>query len=198
MARARLADFPHGWYLTKRLRPLEWKFDNWARAHRRHRSQARPLPGKVCGGPPSLFIGFHGTDDSGLLAILQTNGGQLKPGPASWGGNYVFVKGFLAYGSGSEDGRQASSDEARRILRRIYEKSSMHACGVVIEVSMLGVHKTCRTVAGEWDWAGKATLLHTGQGPYWLEVDYALGGRRCPCVVVDLSWPWEPSDSWLF
>ena len=37
----------------------------------------------------------------------------------------------------------------------------------------------------------KTTLLHTGQGPYWLEVgyallevDYALGGRRYPCVGI--------------
>ena len=111
----------------------------------RHRCQARPLLSEVCGRPPGLFIGFHGTDDSGLLGILQTNGGQLKPGPASWGGNYVFVKGFFA--SGSEDGKQANSDEARRILRKIYEKSRKRACGVIIEVSMWGVHKTCRTVA---------------------------------------------------
>ena len=30
----------------------------------------------------------------------------------------------------------------------------------------------------------KTTLLHTGQGPYWLEVGYALGGRRYPCVGI--------------
>ena len=178
--------------------PLEWKFDNWARAHRRHRSQARPLPGEVCGGPPSLFIGFHGTDDSGLLAILKTNGGQLKPGPASWGGNYVYVKGFLAYGSGSEDGRQANSDEAQRILNRIREKSSKHACGVIIEVSMWGVHKTCRSVADEWGWGGTPhcfTRAKDHTGSRWAMPSEDAVVRA---LWVDLNWPWEPSDSWLF
>ena len=40
--------------------------------------------------------------------------------------------GFLAYGSGSEDARHANSDEARRILKKIREKSSKHACGVIM------------------------------------------------------------------
>ena len=76
--------------------PLEWKFDSRAQAGiMRHRSQARPLPNEVYGGPPSLVIGFHWTDDSDLLPILQTNYGQLKPGPASFGGNYVYVRGLL-------------------------------------------------------------------------------------------------------
>ena len=44
----------------------------------------------------------------------------------------------------------------------------------------------------------KTTLLHTGQGPYWLEVDYALGDAVARALWVDLNWPWEPSDSWLF
>ena len=164
--------------------PLEWNFDNWARAHRRHRSQARPLPGEVFGGPPSLFIGFHGTDDSGLLAILQTSGGEPKPWPASWGGNYVCVKGFLAYASGSEDGRQANSDEAQRILNRIREKSSKHACGVIIEVSMWGVHKTCRSVADEWGWGGTPhcfTRAKDHTGSRWAMPSEDAVVR--PCVV---------------
>ena len=125
VAGARLADFPHVGISKNDYDPLEWMFDNWARAHMRHRSQARPLPNEVYGGPPSRVIGFHWTDDSDFLAILQTNYGQLKPGPASFGGNYVYVKGFLAYGPGSEDARHATSVDASS---RKYERraASMH------------------------------------------------------------------------
>ena len=45
--------------------PLEWKFDNRVQVGTmRHHPQARPLPNEVYGGPPSLVIGFHWTDDS--------------------------------------------------------------------------------------------------------------------------------------
>ena len=90
--------------------------------------------------------------------------------------------GFLAYGSGSEDARRANSDEARRILKEIREKSSKRGHR---EVSIWGIHQACRSVAEEWDWAGKPHCFTRvkSQGPYWLEVGYALGGRRYPCVV---------------
>ena len=61
-----------------------------------------PLPHDV-DDALSLFVGFHGATESGLLGILRTNYGQLSPGPGSRVGNYVFAKGFLANGSGSED-----------------------------------------------------------------------------------------------
>ena len=49
--------------------PLEWKFDNRAQAGiMRHRSQARPLPNEVYGGPLSLGIGFHWTYANELRA----------------------------------------------------------------------------------------------------------------------------------
>ena len=53
------------------------------------------------------------------------------------------------------------------------------------QVSIWGIHKARRNVAEEWGWAGKPHCFTRvkSQGPYWLEVDYALGGRRYPCVV---------------
>ena len=62
--------------------------------------------------------------------------GQLSPGPGSADANYVFAKGFLANGSGSEDARNENNWHAQRILTAKREKSSKHACGVVIEVSI--------------------------------------------------------------
>ena len=105
-----------------------------------------PLPHEA-DGLVSLFVGFHGTNKSGLLAILCTGTRQLTPGPASGHGNYVFVKGFSAYSTISEDARKSNSEEARHILTRIREKSSKHACGVIIEVSMWEIHKPCKDIA---------------------------------------------------
>ena len=87
------------------------------RASKEGRSAApRPLPNEV-DGPLSLFVDFHGITEGGLLGILRTSYGQLSPGPGSGGSNYVFAKGFLANGSGSEDARNetlsASSQKAR-------------------------------------------------------------------------------------
>ena len=77
-------------------------FDNWARASMKNRS-AVPimvlLPHEV---PLSLFVGFHGTTENDLLGT-RTNYGQSSPGPGFGGGNYVFAKGFLADGPGSEE-----------------------------------------------------------------------------------------------
>ena len=175
--------------------PLEWKFDNWARAGMRHRSQARPLLDEVYDGPPSLFVGFHGTCESGLLGILSD--GQLKPGPASWGKNYVYAKGFLAYGCGGEDAKRNNSDEARRILKKIRERSTKHASGVIIEVSMWGIHKPCRIVEDEWKWAGTPhcfTRVTDHTGSRWTMPSEDAVVRA---LWVDFDWPWESSDSWL-
>ena len=162
---------------------LEWKFDNWARAGMRHRSQARPLLDEVYDDPPSLFVGFHGTRESGLLGILSD--GQLKPGPASWGKTYVYAKGFLAYGCGGEDAKRNNSDEARRILKKIRERSTKHASGVIIEVSMWGIHKPCRIVEDEWKWAGNPTA---SQGSLTI---LARGGTplsvRCGWILTGLG-----------
>ena len=58
--------------------PLTLKFDGWARASKKGGSEVpRPLPNEV-DGQLSLFVGFHGTTENGLLRILRTNGGQLK------------------------------------------------------------------------------------------------------------------------
>ena len=90
----------------------------------------------------------------------------------------MYVKGFLAYESGSEDGRQANSDEAQRILNRIRECMWRYHRGVYVGSSQ-DLQKCC----GRVGLGRNTTLLRTGQGPYWLEVGYALGGRRYPCVV---------------
>ena len=79
----------------------------------------------------SLFVGFHGTNKSGLLATLCTRNRQLIPGPASGDGNYVFVKGFAAYSTISEDAQRqtvrklgASSQEYARRAASMHVGSS--------------------------------------------------------------------------
>ena len=89
-----------------------------------------PLPHEA-DGLVSLFVGFHGTNNSGLLAILSTRSRQLIPGPASGDGNYVFVKGFAAYSTISEDAQRqtvrklgASSQEYARRAASMHVGSS--------------------------------------------------------------------------
>ena len=63
---------------------------------------------------------------------------------------------------------------------------------------MWGVHKTCRTVADEWDWAGKPhcfTRVKDHTGSRWAMPSEDAVVRA---LWMDLDWPWEPSASWLF
>ena len=111
-------------------------------------------------GPRSLLVGFHLTAESGLLGILRTNYGQQSPALASGDAGYVFLKGFLANSATSEKAHTYNSEEARRILTRIRERSSKHACGFIIEM-----------------------LRRSGAGQQNHTASHGLGGRRCPCVV---------------
>ena len=170
-----------------------WPFRMWKRkgalsetrvAVSENAKKGRPKQGLLVPRPISL--------------ILRTNDGQLKPGRASWGNNHVCAKGFLAYGCGGEDAKRKNSGEARRILKKIREKSTKHASGVIIEVSMWGIHKACRHVAEEWGWAGKPhcfTRVTDRIGTGWTMPSEDAVVRA---LWVDFDWPWEASDSWLF
>ena len=73
-----------------------------------------------------------------------------------------------------------------------------NACGVIIEVSMWGVHKTCRSVADEWGWGGTPhcfTRAKDHTGSRWAMPSEDAVVRA---LWMDLDWPWEPSASWLF
>ena len=171
--------------------PLEMKFDNGAVA----RSQGcpalrRPLPHEV-EGETTLFVGFHATNEEGLQGILQTNGGQLKGGPASENKPYVFAKGFLAYTQGGADAEAYNRVHIERILNKM-RGGGKHACGVIIEVSMWGIHKPCRIVAEEWEWAGKPhcfTRVHERKkGSRWTMPSEDAVVRA---LWVDFNWRWE-------
>ena len=142
----------------------------------------RPLPGEV-DGDPVLFVGLHGTSEAGLRGILNT--GRLRPGEASGGGEYVCVKGYLAY-----QGHPRHNDaEAQRVLDKMRLRGTKHACGVIIEVSMWGIHKTCKVVAEEWQWAGTPHCFtklkdHTGSSRWTVPSEDAV----VRALWLDLNW----------
>ena len=105
--------------------------------------------------------------------------------------------GFLAYGSGSEDARHANSDEARRILKKIREKSSKHACGVIMRC----LYGEFTRLAEMLRRSGTGQENHTAShGP---RVKDHTGSRWTmpseDAVIrvwwVDFDWRWRPS-SW--
>ena len=164
--------------------PLTQKYDGWARADTKGLSRLRrPLPGEV-DGDLSLLVGLHATDEKGLRGILET--GRLLPGIASEG-EYVFMKGYLAY----EGNQRHNDEEAQRVLDRMREKSNKHACGVIIEVSMFGIHKTCKTVAQEWVWAGKPDCFtchrENNKGSRWT---MPSANALVRALWLDLKWHW--------
>ena len=129
----------------------------WVRASKEGRSAApRPLPNEV-DGPLSLFVDFHGITEGGLLGILRTSYGQLSPGPGSGGSNYVFAKGFLANGSGSEDARNETLSASSQKAREEQQACMWGHRGVYVGSQVL--QNCCGGVA-----LGRTTtLLHTGR-----------------------------------
>ena len=169
--------------------PLESKFDDWARARRKAcPALRRPVPGEV-EDDVVRFVGFHATKGKGLRGILQMK--RLKSGPASYNKNSVYAKGFLAWDRGGDDADRHSDGEVQRVLNKIRESSVKHECGVIIEVSMWGIHKPCRNVEEECTWAGKPhclTRFRDHNGSRWsLPSKDAL----VRALWVDLKWQWE-------
>ena len=82
------------------------------------------------------------------------------------------------------------------ILTQTCEKSSKHARGVIIELSMWD--RSCKTVAEEWRWGGQRhclTRVADQNGSRWTMRSEDAVVRA---LWVDFEWPWEASDSWLF
>ena len=129
-----------------------------------------PLPHEV-DGALSLFVGFHGTTD-GLLGISAY---ELR----------------AVVSRASETNSTLSA-----ILTQTCEKSSKHARGVIIELSMWD--RSCKTVAEEWRWGGQRhclTRVDDQNGSRWTMPSEDAVVRA---LWVDFDWPWEASDSWLF
>ena len=168
--------------------PLELKFGDWAKTSKKAcRALRRPFPGEV-EDELALVVGFHATKEKGLRGILQTK--RLKAGPASYNNNYVYAKGFVAYDRGGDADRHING-EAQRILNKLRERSVKHECGVIIEVSMWGTHKSCRNVADECAWAGKPhcfTHFRDHTGSRWT---MPSKGALVRAVWVDLTWRWD-------
>ena len=176
--------------------PLTIKLDGWARASKKDVCElCMPLPDEV-DGPLNLFVGFHGTNEGGLLGIL--NDGRLKPGPASWENNHLYAMGFLADNARTEQAQSHNKWFVENILKHMGAKSGKHACGVVVEVATWGIHKSCKNVEQEGQWAGRrhiVTHFRDHLGSRWAPPSEKALVRA---LWVDLNWPWESSDCWLF
>jgi hypothetical protein len=151
-----------------RLAPVEHFEDGWDR-YKIVDHWPLPVP-SVTNRDMCRFVGMHATDEQSLGLIMGEFPERLRAGPAS-DGPYIYCRGSMMDERSEPEAKKANKESILQVLSGFRNGvAAKHMSGVVIEITMYGEHKACRTQGEEADFAsrgGHFTSRRIHNGTQW-------------------------------